>query len=335
MSALDIDPPGLEPRGRAEELPKTRRPVPRRHHKGGVGRNAGLMPYLLILPAVAALLFIVVYPVGKMIVTSLQDLTLKDLLHVPPLPAQWVGFKHYADMFSDGQFWQQLETTALFMVINVVLSVGIGLLLAVLLARISRWARLTLTGVMLFAWVMPSIVSAQLFLWMFNNQYGVVNWLLSRIPGVHMMGHDWLANPYQALYLCVTGVVVWGALPFLTITLHAGITQIPKELTEAAVVDGASPLQVFRHVTLPKLGPLLVIITTLSVIWDFNVFNQIWAFWGTIPNPKIFTLGIRMYVQMNGNQFGQASATALFTMVLLCGLMIFYIRQLFKIGDAD
>lgn len=333
MSAIEIDPRGLEPGDEAGTL--AAEPRRRRRGSAGVGRNAGLMPYLLILPAVVALIGVVLYPIGKMIVTSMQDLTLKDLLHVPPLPAQWVGFKHFSDMFKDGTFWSQLETTALFMVLNVTLSILIGLGLAVLLNRISRWARLTLTGVMLFAWVMPSIVSAQLFLWMFNNQYGVINWLLSRIPGVHMMGHDWLANPYQALYLCVTGVVVWGALPFLTITLHAGITQIPKELTEAAVVDGAGPLQVFRHVTLPKLGPLLVIITTLSVIWDFNVFNQIWAFWGGIPNPKIYTLGIRLYVQMNGNQFGQGSATALFTMVLLLGLMIFYIRQLFKIGDAD
>jgi N,N'-diacetylchitobiose transport system permease protein len=329
MSALEIEPRGLEPRG------GTQTPAARRRGHAGVGRNAGLMPYLLILPAVAALVGVVLYPVGKLIVTSMQDLTLKDLLHVPPLPAQWVGFKHFGDMFSDPAFWHELETTALFMALNVALSILIGLGLAVLLARISRWARLTLTAVMLFAWVMPSIVSAQLFLWMFNTQYGVINWLLSRIPGVHMMGHDWLANPYQALYLCVTGVVVWGALPFLTITLHAGITQIPRELTEAAVVDGAGPVQVFRHVTLPKLGSLLVIVTTLSVIWDFNVFNQIWAFWGGIPNPKIYTLGIRMYVQMSGNQFGQGSATALFTMVLLCGLMVFYIRQLFRIGDAD
>ena len=97
----------------------------------------------------------------------------------------------------------------------------------------------------------------------------------TRCPAWTCPGHDWFANPTQGLAV-VTIVVVWGAIPLLAISLHAGITQIPQDVLEAARCDGAGPWASFRHVILPFLRPLLVILTTLSVIWDFGVFNQIW-----------------------------------------------------------
>ena len=130
-------------------------------------------------------------------------------------------------------------------------------------------------------------------------------------------------------------MVVWGAIPLLAISLHAGITQIPRDVLEAARVDGAGAWQAFRSVTLPFLRPLLVILTTLSVIWDFGVFNQIWFMRDGHPEPGYQTIGIYMYSQGIGSSHYNLGATVgVLMMLCLLAVMVFYIRQLFRIGDA-
>ena len=199
----------------------------------------------------------------------------------------------------------------------------------------SKWARLVLTAVLLFVWAVPSTVSTQVFYWMFSSQYGAANYLLNLLPGVHMRGHDWFADPHSGLAV-VTAVVIWGAIPLLAISLHAGITQVPRDVLEAARVDGAGAWQSFRSVTLPFLRPLLVILTTLSVIWDFGVFNQIWFMRDGHPEPGYQTIGIFMYSQGVGSSHYNLGATVgVLMMLCLLAVMVFYIRQLFRIGDAE
>jgi N,N'-diacetylchitobiose transport system permease protein len=189
--------------------------------------------------------------------------------------------------------------------------------------------------VLLFVWAVPSTVSTQVFYWTFSSQYGVANYLLNLLPGVQTRGHDWFADPHSGLAV-VTAVVVWGAVPLLAISLHAGITQVPRDVLEAARVDGASPWQAFRSVTLPFLRPLLVILTTLSVIWDFGVFNQIWFMRDGHPEPGYQTIGIYMYAQGIGSSHYNLGATVgVLMMACLLVVMVFYIRQLFRIGDAE
>ena len=118
----------------------------------------------------------------------------------------------------------------MFTAVNVVLSLLIGLGIALLLNRVSTWARLVLTAVLLFVWAVPSTVSTQVFYWMFTNQYGAVELPARTAARRAHAGHDWFADPHQGLAV-VTAVVVWGAIPLLAISLHAGITQIPKEFS--------------------------------------------------------------------------------------------------------
>jgi N,N'-diacetylchitobiose transport system permease protein len=133
----------------------------------------------------------------------------------------------------------------------------------------------------------------------------------------------------------VSLVVIWGAIPLLAISFSAGITQIPRELLEAARCDGAGPVQSFRSIVLPFLRPLLVIMTTLSIIWDFGVFNQIWFMRGGHPEPGYQTIGIYMYVNGIGSSHYNLGATVgVLMMLCLLIVMVFYIRQLFRIGDA-
>jgi N,N'-diacetylchitobiose transport system permease protein len=134
----------------------------------------------------------------------------------------------------------------------------------------------------------------------------------------------------------ITSIVVWAGIPFIAITLNAGLTQVPKELLEAAVVDGASAWQTLRSITLPILKPLLIIVTTLSVIWNFGLFTQVWGVRNGRPEEEYQVLATWAYsTAFNNNNYGLGSAIAVVTVVLLLGVMAFYMRQMFRIGDVD
>jgi N,N'-diacetylchitobiose transport system permease protein len=294
------------------------------------------LPYLLILPAVFVLVAVAGWPLVKIVQLSLQrqESGKRALFHSGG-NTPFVGLENFQRVLTDSTFWTVALRTLVFTAVNVGLSILLGVAIALLLQRVSRWARVVLTAVLLFVWAVPTTVSTQVFYWLFSNQYGAVNYVLNQLPGVHMQGHDWFADPHQGLAV-VTLVVVWGALPLLAISLYAGITQIPRDVLEAAHVDGAGAWQTFRNVTLPYLTPLLVILTTLSIIWDFGVFNQIWFMRNGHPEPGYQTIGIYMYANGIGSSRYNLGATIGVLMMLgLLGVMVFYIRQLFRIGDAE
>jgi len=327
MTVIDQVPPA----GTVEPIePQRRRRLSRNHVRGGGG-----LPYLLILPAVVILAAVAAWPLIKIITLSLQKQDSGKYALFHGMSGEFVWFRNFGDVLTDSTFWSVIGRSVVFTAVNVGLSLVLGTAIALLLNRVSRWARLILVVVLLFVWAVPSTVSTQVFYWLFNNQYGAVNYLLDKLPGMRMHGHDWFADPHQGLGV-VTLIVVWGALPLLAISLHAGITQIPSEVLEAARMDGASPWQSFRHVILPYLGPLLLILTTLSVIWDFGVFNQIWFLRNGHPEPGYQTVGIYLYQQgIGSSHYNVGSTIGVLMMLMLLGVMIVYIRQLFRIGDAE
>ena len=131
-------------------------------------------------------------------------------------------------------------------------------------------------------------------------------------------------------------IVVWGAVPFIAVTTYAALTQVPQELVEAARLDGAGGRQVFFGITLPSIRPVLLIVTVLSIIWDFSVFNQIWILRNGAPEPGYRTLAIYAYTQAySKHEYGYASAVAVVTVLLLLAVMVVYIRQLVKSGETQ
>ena len=290
-------------------------------------------PYLLAVPAVALVLGLLGYPLYRMAVVSLQKYEQPQLWGTRP--ASWIGLDNYVTLLTDPTFWAVVRRTALFTVTSVTLSVLLGLGVALLLRRASRWARNTLNAVLVFIWAIPQLVSSQIFAWMVEADFGVLNWLIDRIPGVDFAKHSWFADSTQG-WIVITALVIWQGLPFLAITLHAGLTLVPRELTEAATVDGANAWQVFRAVTLPILKPLLGIVTTLSVIWNFQVFTQVWVLRFGKPELDYQTLATYAYGQAFQNgKYGLGSAISILTVLLILGVMAFYVRQMFKIGDQD
>ena len=201
-------------------------------------RRGGSLPYLLIAPATVVLGVVAAWPLVKIVLLALQkqDSSKYALFHNGGT-TQFVWFRNFADALTDSEFWTVLRRTIIFTAVNVGLSLVVGIGIALLLNRVSMWARVILTATLLFVWAVPSTVSTQIFAWLFNNQYGVVNHMLSWLPGVDMHGHDWFADPTQGLAV-VTIVVVWGAIPLLAISLHAGITRRTCSRPRAVTVPG-------------------------------------------------------------------------------------------------
>jgi N,N'-diacetylchitobiose transport system permease protein len=296
-------------------------------------RQRQVMPYVLALPTLIVLGALLAYPLVKMIILSVQQLTLRDLF-TGETP-QFVGFGNYTAILRDGFFWTVVLRTVLVAAICVVASVGGGMLVAQLMRRVSPWVRITMLVAMMLVWAMPQLVATQIFAWLVDTDWGVVNWLIDKVPGVNFSNHSWWVDPVQG-WSVIIALVVWGAVPFVAINFYAGLTQVPKELVEAAVVDGASSWAVFRRITLPIIQPLVVIVTTLSVIWDMGIFTQVYVIRASKPELDYYNLAIYSYQEaFTKSHYSQGSAISIITVLLMIGVMAFYVRQVFKIGDAD
>jgi N,N'-diacetylchitobiose transport system permease protein len=310
--------------------PDHRRPSrlpPGRRGSGG-GRS---VPYLLIAPTLAILAAIYAYPLYVLVKTSFQDYRIKHLFS--GRPGDWIGLKHYTDVLSDTFFWTVVARTFGMAAAMVALTIVLGTLIALLMERVSKPVRALISFGLVFVWAMPVVVAITTWQWMVDFQFGVMNWVITKLHIADYATHNWFASPWQG-FTVITLLVVWVSIPFVAITLYAGLTQVPKEMVEAAVVDGANGPQIFLNVTLPILRPLYAIVITLSIIWDFGVFTQIWVMMNQNPSPDYFVLGIYAFAEaFQGSNYGLASAIAIVTVFLLIGFTFVYIRQMLRVGE--
>ncbi len=319
--------------------PSTHRPVDLRpgrpaHRARKAGRERrGLAPYLLSLPTIIVLAGLLAYPIVKMTVLSFQKLTQRNLFLDEP--ATWVGLANYSEILKDGFFWTVVLRTLVIAAICVVVSVVLGMAVALLMRTVSPWVRIVMIVAMMLVWSMPQLVSTQIFSWLVDTDFGVVNYVIDKIPGVDFSNHSWFIDSMQGWSVIVT-LVIWGAIPFLAISLYAGLSQVPRELIEAAIVDGAGSWAVFRNVLFPVVRPLVVIVTTLSVIWDMGLFTQPFIMRSTKPELDYYTLQVYAYEEAFAkSHYGPGSAISILAVILLLAVMAFYVRQMFTIGEAD
>jgi N,N'-diacetylchitobiose transport system permease protein len=271
------------------------------------------------------------YPIYNLIRLSLQQYGLFELLQHHGIP---VGLHNFESILRDQIFWHTLVRTVVFTAVNVGLTMSIGMLIALLLARVSTWVRILLAAGLVLVWSMPPVVAVQIWQWMTNSQNGIVNYVLTELHVGNYFQHDWYVTPFSQLAL-VTTLVVWGALPFVAITLYAALSQVPRELTEAAEIDGAASWRVFRDVTVPVIRPALLILTSLSILWDFGVFTQPFLLIGQGHIiPANYLMGIYLYEEgYVRTEFGRGAAISIL-MLLIVGLMsVVYVRRMLKLGE--
>ena len=283
-------------------------------------RRVRPLPYVLLLPATAALVLMLGYPITRLFVLALHEFGLKQQFGAP---ADWVGLDNFRQVFDDPEFWAVLRRTVLFCAVNVVLTMVLGMAIALLLKRLGGKMRLLVMIGLMLAWSMPALTSTVIWQWIFDTQYGLANWALDR------QGESWLSNPLT-FYFVATIIVVWMGIPFIAFTLYAGLTQIPEETMEAAAIDGAGPWQRFRDIVVPALKPLLMILTSLSVLWDFRVFTQVYVLQsaGGITRDTNL-LGVYAYrISIGGNEFDKGAAIAIVMVVITVLMTVFYLRSM-------
>ncbi|MCA1982267.1 MAG: carbohydrate ABC transporter permease [Nocardioides sp.] len=304
---------------------------PRKRRGPGAVTRPGLTPLLLLSPAGLVITALTIVPIGYLIYLSFTNAGQKMLFTGT---YDIVGLRQYRDILHDREFWRSFVRTILFTAAMVAGSVVVGMGVAQLLGKIGTGFRYAVTVVLIFAWAMPNVASSMVWGWLFQPGYGVANWLLTQ---THLFGDvtatNWANSPRLA-YACIWMLIVWQAVPFIALTLNAAQTQVDPAYYEAARLDGASEWRVYWTITLHFLRPTLLLITILSVIWDFNVFNQIWLISNGGPNGATSTLGIYAYRNAFVSfHFGVGAAISVVTTLLLLVLTAFYIRSLIKAGE--
>jgi N,N'-diacetylchitobiose transport system permease protein len=289
-------------------------------------RGTGL-PYAFLLPALVVLALALGYPLVRQLVMSFQEYGLAQQFGAP---ATWVGLDNYVALVTDPYLWTVVLRSIAFCLVCAVVTMVVGTALATLLNRVTRGPRLVLQVGLLLAWAMPWLASLTVWQWLFDAQYGVINWLLTRV-GLDFQGHSWLITPIS-FFTVAAIIVVWMSVPFVAFAVYAGLTQVPDELLEAAQLDGASAWQRFRQVTVPIVRPVLLIVGLLQVIWDLKVFTQIFVLQDAggitretnLIGTYIYRLGI------GEGDFGLAAAASWFVLLLTVGLSLQYVRVLLR-----
>jgi N,N'-diacetylchitobiose transport system permease protein len=295
-------------------------------------RLARLTPYGLIGPALIAFAAVLGYPIVRLIWLSLQDFGPRSLFTGE---APFVGLDNFTRVLADSDFWFTLLRTLIVSVACVGGLMVIGFLLASLLMQVSAWARVLLSICLVLVWAMPMVSATMIWRWLFEPQYGVLNWVITQVKVFgDFSAHDWFSSPGQALALIIA-LIVWKGLPFVALTLYAAMGQIPGDLYEAAALDGAGRWSVARHVTMPILGPVLAVLVLLEVIWSVNSFTPIWVLTQGGPDGGTTTLGVYSYLEaFTRNDYSGGAAIAIITVVLLGILSVLYVRRLFAQDEA-
>ncbi|WP_433892365.1 carbohydrate ABC transporter permease [Streptomyces sp. CA-111067] len=300
------------------------------------GRSAGgavlgrWVPYLLILPALVATVLLLGYPLVKNVIISFQTLNAFQLIQHT---TEWNGFGNYKEQLTSPDFWHTTERSIFFTLANVTLVMVFGTLVGLLLHRLGKKMRLTLSIALVLAWAMPLVAGTTVYQWLFDTRYGVVNWGLSKLGWHSMAGYNWFGSQLSTFEV-ITLMIVWQSIPFVAIALYGGLTTISNEIFEAARMDGASAWRTFTSVLFPMLKPFFLSTTFLEIIWIFKAFTQVYALNAGGPEGLTETLPVYAFVEGVGNQHYSTGATiSVLTILILVALMSYYFRVMLKQED--
>ena len=283
-------------------------------------RREQLLGLALIAPTVILIGAVVIYPVAATLGLSFFS---ENLLR-PEKGTQFIGIANFVRIFRDDLFWMGLKNTVVLTAAAVIGEVVLGMIVALTLNAPFR-GRGVIRTLNILPWVVPSFVAAFIWIWLFHPQFGPVNQFLVW-SGIVEQGIPWLSQGSTAMGSVIV-VYIWKGLPWTFLVLLAGLQGIPEEWYEAAKVDGASPWQQFRYITLPSLRYILVIVIVLRTIWTFNNFDLVYLLTGGGPARATVTLPLNVYsTAFLQYDFGLSAAIAAFMVVVVLGLSIVVLK---------
>ncbi|MEA2250983.1 MAG: multiple sugar transport system permease protein [Solirubrobacteraceae bacterium] len=306
----------------ASEVPRGVRAAGRRSGSGWRARTReARFAAALLAPSAVVVFGIVLYPILRTFYTSLYEVDSPFPGHYP-----FVGLRHYTQILGDGAVWSAMGRTAYFTFVSTGLEIGLGIGLALLLNAPLR-ARWLFRAIVVLPWALPTVVNAQMWRFILNAQYGALNALLTEL---HLMGdyRAWLGSPFLALN-AVVAADVWKNTSLVAFFLLAGLQTIPRELHDAARVDGATAWQRFRRITLPLLRSSIVVVLVLRTIEAFKVFDIIYVMTRGGPANGTQSIAYFAYVRaFSDENFGYGSALAYLIVLFILVLAALYIRVL-------
>jgi len=291
-------------------------------------RRKNRVPYLLLIPAIGILLIGMGYPLIWQVITSMQEYGLQQQFGKP---APFVFFENYLELATNPQLWAVVGRSIAFCLVTAVITLAVGVLLALLMNAVGRAPRIILQISLLLAWSMPVVAAMTVWIWLFDRRRGAVNYLLDMIPGVDMNRYNWLESP-TTFFIVASIIVIWMSVPFVAFSSFAGLTQVSEEVLEAAQLDGATARQRFFGIILPMIKPVIAIVFLLQIIWDLRVFTQITMLQDAGSKSSDFDL-LGTYIYKLGTKsqdFGMASAVSILVLAITIALSWFYIRSLLK-----
>ncbi len=258
--------------------------------------------FLCLLPALGILILFLTYPLGLGVWLAFTDATIGR-------PGRFVGLENYVWLFSDPVFRLAVFNTLFYTILATVGKFALGLWLALLLNNNLPFKSL-LRALLLVPWIVPTVLSALAFWWIYDPQFSIISYILVDVLGWRTTYIDFLGTPWNAR-LSLIAANIWRGIPFVAICLLAGLQTISPSLYEAAMLDGASPWQRFRHVTFPMLMPILAVVLTFSVIFTFTDFQLVYAITRGGPVNSTHLMATLAYQRgIPGGQLGEGAAIA-------------------------
>jgi trehalose/maltose transport system permease protein len=287
-------------------------PVPTRRRRRGtkLQRRLTRIAWLLLVPSLAVVALVALYPLGK---TIYQSFTNEEFLGLTP--TEWVGLENYKDLWHDTLFRDAIWTTIKFTLITVTIEFALGLAIA-LVVNSNFKGRGMMRAVMLVPWAIPTVVAAQMWKWMLDDTFGVINDAGVRL---HLLNHSraWISDPQTALG-AVCAVDIWKTTPFVALLLLAGMQVIPNDLYEAASVDGANKLQQFWRITFPLLRPAILVTLIFRTLDALRVFDVFQVFFGYRLGAQSMAVYNQSTIVGDGHVgYGAAMSVAIFLIISL------------------
>jgi len=278
------------------------------------------LPYGFLLPTALVIGLVVLYPFFYNLWISVSNM---GLYHIND--PEFVGLANYRDIFKESELYSVLGKTVVWTLVNVFFHVSLGIAFAVLLDGPVR-GKPIFRALLILPWAMPQYIVALTWRGMFSYEYGSVNLILTRWFGIDPV--PWLSDAFWA-FAAATITNIWLGFPFMMVIALGGLQSIPKELYEAAEIDGASAWQRFWRITLPMLKPVMVPAISLGAIWTFNNLNVIWLVTrGGQPADSTHILVTYVYkAAFTYYRYGYAAAFSVVIFLILLGFILWYLRQ--------
>lgn len=269
---------------------------------------------MFMLPAAVFLLFFLTYPLGLGVWLGFTDTRIGR-------PGEFIGLENYRWLADDPVFWLTVFNTLFYTVFASIAKFALGLWLALLLNRHLPFKNF-FRAIILLPWVVPTVLSAMAFWWIFDSQFSIISWVLMQM-GIISQPINFLGDPWNARW-SVIAANIWRGIPFVAISLLAGLQTIPQSLNEAAAIDGATPWQRFTKVTLPLLTPIIAVVMTFSVLFTFTDFQLIYVLTRGGPvNATHLMATLSFQRAIPGGQLGEGAAIAVAMIPFLLAAILF------------